>query len=230
MNEQSHLSRRKLAGMLISRALIVLSIMMVLILIPAGTLNFWQAWMLLLTLVLPSSSILVYFLFREPDLLERRMRFREKRAQQKKIIYLSYPVFLLTFILPGLDFRLGWSHMPPAVCVFADGVVLLAYCLFVMVIHENRYAGRTVVVDAGQTVITTGPYALIRHPMYVATTLMYVSIPLALGSYWSVLAAIWLIPFLVARILDEEKALIQDLPGYLEYTRRVRYRMLPGIW
>ena len=139
-------------------------------------------------------------------------------------------VLLAAFLLPGFDRRLGWSSVPVAVVMLADLIVLTRYGLFVLVLKENRYASRVIEVAEKQSVITTGPYARIRHPMYLAVLSMYILSPLALGSYWAVLPALLLIFVLVARIRNEEKVLMQELEGYREYLQRVRFRLIPGIW
>jgi protein-S-isoprenylcysteine O-methyltransferase Ste14 len=133
-------------------------------------------------------------------------------------------------MLPGLDKRFGWSNVPPLVVFLADGLVLFGYSLFFWVMRTNSYASRIVQVTAGQQVISTGPYAIIRHPMYFSTLLIYPFSPLALGSYWAMLPTFIIIILLVARILNEEEVLVRDLPGYAEYRQKVKYRLIPGIW
>ena len=149
---------------------------------------------------------------------------------QKRVINLSLLWFLLAFIIPGLDFRFGWSSVPVIVVLVAALFVLLGYIMVFLVFRENTYASRVIEVAKGQKVIDTGPYAIVRHPMYIGAIVMYVLSPLALGSWWAVLFALPIIPLLVVRILNEEKVLSQDLPGYVAYCQKVRYRLLPGIW
>ena len=198
--------------------------------IPAGTLNYWQAWVYLAILFLPMIGVEIYFLKHDPILLERRMQAREKTIEQKKIIRLTYPIFLITFLLPGFDRRFGWTHTPAVVIIAADIVVLLSYYFFFLVLRENSYASRIIEVSSDQRVIDTGPYALIRHPMYTAVVLLYLLSPLALGSWLAMIPTLLLIPLIILRALDEEKTLARDLKGYKEYMQRVKYRMLPGIW
>jgi protein-S-isoprenylcysteine O-methyltransferase Ste14 len=197
---------------------------------PAGTLRYWQAWTYLAILFIPMLGVLVYFSKRDPELLERRMRAKEKERRQIIITSLGTPVFLGIYLLPGFDRRYGWSSVPLIVVIAADILVLAGYALFVRVLKENSYASRIVEVEEKQKVITTGPYALVRHPMYLAIMIMYVLTPLALGSYWAVLPALSLILVLVARIRNEEKVLVEKLVGYGEYVQRVRFRLIPGIW
>jgi protein-S-isoprenylcysteine O-methyltransferase Ste14 len=158
------------------------------------------------------------------------MRMHEKESAQQKIIALSYLYFLAAFILPGLDVRFGWSNVPAWVSIFADVFVFTGYMIFVWVLTVNSYLSRTVEVDAGQKVVSSGPYAVVRHPMYFGVTLMYLASPLALGSYWALIPAIFIIPLLAARILNEEQVLLRDLPGYAEYRQKIKYRLLPGVW
>ena len=197
----------------------------------AGTLRYWEAWLFLGTLFFPMLFFSAYLIIKDPELVERRLRSKEKRSQQKLVIKLTALLWLVGFLIPGLDRRFGWSSVPTSVVVVADLMVLVGYLLFFLVLLENSYAGRTIQVDEGQTVITTGPYAAVRHPMYSGVTLMLLFAPLALGSWWAVLPLAISTPlFLVLRITDEEKAMLEELPGYEEYTQRTKYRLIPGVW
>ncbi|MCX6558829.1 MAG: isoprenylcysteine carboxylmethyltransferase family protein [Candidatus Aminicenantes bacterium] len=196
----------------------------------AGTLNYWQAWVYMAILLVPMFFVVVYFLRKSPDLIERRMRMKEKEPAQKAIIKWSYPFFLAAYIMPGFDRRYGWSAVPPWLVIVADAVVLASYLLFVRVMRENRFLSRVVEVDRKQEVIRTGPYAVVRHPMYAAVMPMYCVGPLALGSFWALLPAAVIPVVLVARIRSEEKVLGRELAGYSEYCQQVKYRLLPGIW
>jgi protein-S-isoprenylcysteine O-methyltransferase Ste14 len=197
---------------------------------PAGTFRYWQAWLYIIMMLIPMSGVFAYFIKKDPELLERRMKAREKERRQKIILSLSTPFFLGIFLLPGFDRRYGWSTIPIIVVIAVDMVILAGYGLFVRVLMENRYASRIVEVGEEQTVITTGPYTVVRHPMYVAVGIIYILSPLALGSYWAELPALFVILVLVARILNEEKVLLAELPGYREYMQRVRFRLIPGVW
>ncbi len=229
MNER-HLTHDELKKMVIQRFLIVIVILAAMFFLPAWTFAYWEAWLYMAILIIPMFFVGSYLLKNDPDLLERRMRMREKRAEQKLIIQLSYPLFLLAYLLPGFDHRLGWSNVPPAVVIIADSLVFLGYGLVFLVFRENRYASRIVEVDQEQEVISSGPCAIVRHPMYVGTLLMYCLSPLALGSYWAVIPAVLIIPFIIARILTEEATLAKELKGYPEYMQKVKYRLIPGIW
>ena len=198
--------------------------------LPAGTLAYWEAWVYMGTLFVPLLFGAAYLFKNAPDLLERRMRTGEKEPEQKLILRLSVPIFSLVFLLPGFDRRYGWSAMPPAIAIAADVMVLLGLALFALVLKENRYASRVIEIEKEQKVITTGPYALIRHPMYLAALLIYVFSPLALGSYWAAIPAVLLIFILAARIRNEESVLLRELKGYREYTDQTKYRLLPGVW
>lgn len=198
--------------------------------IPAGTWNYWQAWIYMALLLIPMGLVLSYLLKNDPELLERRMRTKEKEKKQQSIILLSYPVFLAAFLLPGFDRRYGWSSVPFWLVLIAEFIVLAGYLIFFRVLKENRFLSRVVEVDRDQRVIDTGPYAVVRHPMYAGILPLYLFSPLALGSFWALVPGALLIPVIVARILDEEKVLARDLPGYADYRRRVKYRLIPGLW
>lgn len=207
-----------------------LPLVVLIVILPAGTWAYWQGWMYLATLFVPMFLIIPYFMLTDPELLKRRMRMREKEATQRKIIGLSYLYFLTAFILPGLDVRYGWSQVPPLVSIIADLFVLAGYITFVIVMKFNSYLSRVVEVDADQKVVSNGPYGIVRHPMYAGVSLLYLASPLALGSYWAIIPAVFIVPLLVARIRNEEEVLLRDLPGYAEYTHQVKYRLVPGLW
>ena len=198
--------------------------------IPAGTLAYWEAWLYMAVLLGPMLLLVPYLLRNSPQLLQRRMQMRERQSAQQAIIGVSSIFFLGIFVLPGLDQRFGWSSVPPLVVIAADVLVLLGYGLTIRVFLENEYASRSVEIQEGQRVISTGPYAHVRHPMYAAVILMVLASPLALGSYWAALLGLIVIPILVARIANEELVLARDLPGYAEYRQKVRFRLVPGVW
>jgi protein-S-isoprenylcysteine O-methyltransferase Ste14 len=200
------------------------------VLLPAWKWDYWQGWLYLLILYIPIFFVLYYLLKNDPALLQRRMRMREKESVQRRIILLSLVYFLVAFTIPGLDVRFGWSNVPAWVSLVADVLVLIGYMTFVWVLMVNSYLSRTVEVEAGQKVVSTGPYAIVRHPMYAGISLMYVATPVALGSFWALIPALFIVPLLVVRLRNEEQVLLRDLPGYAEYTQKVKYRLLPGIW
>jgi protein-S-isoprenylcysteine O-methyltransferase Ste14 len=196
----------------------------------AGTVHYWQAWVYLSILFGLVTAGMIYLYVRDPDLLERRMKAKEKERAQKRLRALFTPVLLAIWIVPGLDARWGWSSVPAAVVVLADAAFLLGYLFFFRVLKANSYGARTVEVEQGQAVITTGPYAIVRHPMYSAILLIYLASPPALGSYWALLVVLPL-PFVLAlRIRNEEEVLVRDLPGYEAYRQRTKYRLVPYVW
>jgi protein-S-isoprenylcysteine O-methyltransferase Ste14 len=157
------------------------------------------------------------------------MRTREKEPGQSLIVKLGW-VWLLALLVPGFDYRFGWSHVPTALVLAADVLVLLGYIGFFLVLRENSYASRVIEVDEQQKVITTGPYAIVRHPMYAAISVLWAFTPLALGSYWATIGGLLIVPILVARILNEEQVLTRELAGYADYMQKTRFRILPGVW
>ena len=198
--------------------------------LPAWTFNYWQAWVYML-IILVSMSILARYLYKhDPELLERRMRTKEKHNTQKLVIALSFLSFLPVFIIPGFDIRFGWSNVPWVVVIIADVLVLSGYLLFVLVLITNSYASRVIEVEKGQGVITTGPYAIVRHPMYLAMFILCTFSPLALGSYWAIIPVVLLVVLIQVRITSEEQELLENLKGYEEYILKTKYRMVPGIW
>lgn len=211
-------------------ALLVLGLA-ALVFIPAGTLAYWQAWVFLTAVLAPMTAVLIYLAKCDPRLLERRLQAREKEPPQKLILKFGGVFFAALIVVPGLDRRWGWSRVPPVVVLAADAVFLGAYLFVFRVFKVNSYASRTIEVVPGQKIITTGPYALVRHPMYLGSLILDFAVPLALGSFWSLLAYLPL-PFIFAlRIRNEEEVLMREFPGdYGEYRRNVRFKVLPGLW
>ncbi len=197
---------------------------------PAGTFNYWQAWLWLAILFLPLMGMFLYLIKRDPALLERRVRTGETRPEQRRIIALSSLYLIFIFLVPGFDKRFGWSSVPVWLILLADVFVLVAFLLNFLVIRVNSYASRVVEIQEGQKVITTGPYALVRHPMYTSIILIMLATPIALGSTWGVLPNIPFIFLLAARAKNEEELLVDELTGYREYMQKTRYRLFPGIW
>lgn len=227
-NSQS--SQSELVRMVFARFLGAILVLSVVFFLPAGTFAYWEAWVYLAILFIPMFFVVIYLLKNDRELLARRMKVREREAEQKLIIKLSYIPFLLAFLLPGFDKRFGWSNVPVGVVVLADILVFLGYGIVFLVFRENRYASRIIEVEQEQTVISSGPYAIVRHPMYLGSLLLYILSPLALGSYWAVIPAVLIVPIIVARIRNEESVLARDLNGYQEYMQKTRYRLIPGIW
>jgi protein-S-isoprenylcysteine O-methyltransferase Ste14 len=199
----------------------------------AGTTDYWQAW-LFLACYFAASLVVSFWLARnDTALLERRMRggpFAEGERSQKIIMAITSLGFVALLVVPGLDRRFGWSSMPGSVAILGDLLLLLGWLGILAVFRANSYAAATIQVTSGQTVISTGPYALVRHPMYAAALVMLLGIPVALGSWWGALVVVALVPALGWRLIDEERLLLRDLDGYAEYRRKVRWRLIPYIW
>lgn len=208
----------------------VLLVLGLVLFVPAGTLDYWEAWVYCAVLVIPFAFVATWLLNNNPELLARRIRFREKEPAQKRVIEVSRLVFLIAFIIPGLDHRFGWSDVPVGAVLASNALVFLGYVLVILVFQTNTYASRVVEVEQGQKVISTGPYALVRHPMYLGTGIMFLATPLALGSYWALPVFLMLPCVLVYRIRNEEEVLLRELAGYQEYMQKVRYRLIPFIW
>ncbi len=196
----------------------------------AGTFRYWQAWIYLSLCFGAVTAVMIYLYLKDPGLLERRMKAKEKERAQKRVQALFAPISLALWIMPALDVRWGWSSVPVPAVILADVLFLSAYLLFFRVLQANSYAARTVEVERGQSLITTGPYAVVRHPMYAAILPIYLASPVALGSYWGLLGALPLLFILSLRIHNEEAVLRRDLPGYEAYAQRTRYRLIPFIW
>ena len=228
--ENQEYSRKDLNRMVYPKFVSALIVLPLIFMLPAGTWRYWHAWVYTLILLTPMFLLMQYMIMNQPELLVRRMQFREKENTQKKIIMLSYIPIVLAFLLPGFDYRFGWSHVPVWLVIVSDVLVVAGYAVTIWVFRENQFASRIVEVEEEQKVIDTGPYAIVRHPMYVGVLIMYVFSPLALGSFWAVIPALFIIPVLVVRAVDEEKVLSKDLAGYEEYKLKTKYRLIPGIW
>jgi protein-S-isoprenylcysteine O-methyltransferase Ste14 len=196
----------------------------------AGTMKYREAWAYLITISIPMTFFGIWMFRHNPRFLERRMKTEEKRKTQKLIQKAGALPFLLVYLLPGLDKRFGWSDLPFSITLTGLALVLLGYLMILYVFLTNSYASRVVEVEEEQRVIATGPYALVRHPMYVGIIFFYGVTPIALGSYWAMIPSLLIIPILVFRIKDEEKELLEKLMGYGEYTQKVKYRLLPFVW
>jgi protein-S-isoprenylcysteine O-methyltransferase Ste14 len=221
---------RNLKRMILMRIAVLPFAFGALFLIPAGTFRYWQVYLYFATLLAPMVYVISYFMKNDPRFLARRMKMKEKQAEQKKIILFAYIPYLAGFLIPGFDHRFGWSDVPVYWVIFADLMVLLSYLLVIRVFKENSYASHIVEVEKGQVVISTGPYGVVRHPMYTGILVMMLATPVALGSWWA-LIAFSMMPFVfVLRIQNEEKVLSEQLPGYQDYCRKVRYRLIPFLW
>ena len=207
--------------------------MAALLFIPAWTFNYWQAWVLLAVYFASSLAITLYLVKKDPKLLERRMRggpAAEKMPAQKIIMSFASLGFICLVIFPALDHRFAWSHMPPHMALAGDVLVVLGWLAIFFVFKENTFTSATIELAPDQRVISTGPYALVRHPMYAGALVMLLGIPIALGSWWGLLVIVMMMPALVWRLFDEEKFLARNLPGYVKYQREVRHRLIPQVW
>jgi protein-S-isoprenylcysteine O-methyltransferase Ste14 len=212
---------------------VTLAILLACLFIPAGTFDYWQAWVFVVVFEGSAQTLGIYFIIHDRKLVERRMKIgpvAEQRPAQKLVSALFMLGFVGFVVLPAFDHRFGWSPVVPVVSVIANAVIVLSFVLFFVVMQSNSYAASTIRVEAGQPVVSTGPYAYVRHPMYSGALLLLLAMPLALGSWWSVLLVVPFFPVLVWRILDEEDFLRKDLRGYAEYMQSVRSRLVPWVW
>ncbi|VEB34094.1 methyltransferase family protein [Legionella cherrii] len=208
-------------------------VLLALLFIPAGTLNYWQGWVYMAVLMSASAAYSVYLAKHDPALLKRRTEAGiayEKEPAQKIIMFLLFVSCTVLIVLPPLDVRFGWSLVPRYVSFIGDVLVVFSFYIFYLVSKVNTYAAANIRVEEGQKVITTGLYGVVRHPMYLGAIFLFIGTPLALGSWWTLLWVPVLLSILVARILNEEKILARDLPGYTEYQKKVTTRLLPFIW
>ena len=220
----------KLLANAVTKFVLGLLLVAVLLFIPAGTVHFWNAWALICALFIPMFLAGSFMLFKAPELLRRRLNAREKQTGQRGLIALSGLMFAAAFVLAGLGYRFGWYMLPRIVSVQGVGWLLIGYGYFALVLMENEYLSRTVEVQEGQRVVDTGVYETVRHPMYSATLVIFLAMPVILGSVFSFVIMLGYIPIIVARIRGEEALLEQELEGYREYERKVRYRLIPHIW
>ena len=214
----------------VSRFFAGLLIVGLLLFLPAGTLRYPQAWILIGILFVPMFTAGLIMMKKNPELLKKRLNVREKETEQREVILFSGLMFLAAFILAGFSFRFGWLMLPFSVSIIVAIIFLAAYALYAEVLRENTYLSRTVEVQEDQKVIDTGLYGIVRHPMYMATVLLFLSMPLVLGSLISFLIMFCYIPIIVKRIRNEEQVLAEGLTGYEEYRKKVKYRLIPFIW
>ena len=201
-----------------------------LIFLPAGTLGYTYGWLFIGLLFVPMLIAGFVMLVKAPDFLRKRLDAKEKQATQKGVVAFSGLMFIAGFAVAGLDFRFGWSTMPAWVIIAASVLFLVAYALYAEVMRENAYLSRTVKVEEGQTVVDTGLYGIVRHPMYAVTILLFLMVPLVLGSWYALLAFALYPAIILVRLKDEEDLLTKELPGYEEYKQKVKYRLIPYIW
>jgi protein-S-isoprenylcysteine O-methyltransferase Ste14 len=201
-----------------------------LLFLPAGTFNFWQAWLFIAVLFVPMFIAGIILMIRQPDLLRKRLDAKEQQQEQKWIVALSGLMFIAVFVVAGLNRRFGWFLLPDWAVYIATAIFLVAYAMYAEVMRENVWLSRTVEVQENQQVVSTGLYGIVRHPMYAATLLLFLSMPLVLASPWSFVIMLIYIPIIALRIRNEEQVLERELKGYTEYKQRVRYKVIPFIW
>lgn len=207
-----------------------LLLVMLLLFLPAGTVNYPNGWLFIALLFLPMLLLGIVLLLKAPELLEKRLNVKEKAEEQRQVVAGSGLVFLAGFLLSGLDFRFGWSRLPGWLVMLAAVLLLLSYGMYAEVMRENAWLSRTVEVQEGQKVVDTGLYGIVRHPMYTATILLFLSIPLVLGSFWGFVVFL-AYPLLIAKRIRQEEALLErELEGYSDYKQRIKYRLIPFVW
>ena len=220
----------KLAVQAVVKFILGLVFVGVMLFLPAGSLQYRNGWLFICLLFVPIFLLGVVLMIKAPSLLEKRLNVKEKEEAQKEIVAVSGLFFFFGFVVAGLDFRFGWSQMPQWVVIAASAVLLISYGLYAEVMRENAYLSRTIEVQEGQKVVDTGLYGIVRHPMYAVTVWLFLSIPLVLGSWWSLLCFVPYPVLMALRIRNEEQVLEQGLAGYEAYKKRVKYRMIPFIW
>ena len=202
----------------------------ILIFLPAWSLHYWQGWLLMGILFVPMFVAGLVLLAKNPDLLRKRLNAKEQEAEQKTVVKLSGLLFIIAFVVAGLNWRFGWWVLPDWAVWVAAGLFLASYLLYAEALRENTFLSRTIEVQENQKVIDTGLYGIVRHPMYMATTILFLAMPLVLASPFSFLIMLGYIPVIAKRIKNEEKVLEEGLVGYAEYKKKVKYRILPFIW
>ena len=200
------------------------------IFLPAGSFAYINGWIFIGLLFSPMILLGIILLVKSPSLLEKRLSAKEGEKTQKGVVAVSGLLFVAGFVVAGLDFRFGWSHVPAWAVIVASVILIVSYALYAEVMRENAYLSRTVEVQKGQYVVDTGLYSIIRHPMYAVTVWLFLSIPVVLGSWWSLLCFTPYVAVIIVRIFNEEKMLTAELNGYAEYKKRVKYRLIPFIW
>ena len=201
-----------------------------LIFLPAGTLSYTYGWLLVSLLFGPMLIAGFVMLSKSPEFLKKRLDAKEKQGTQKGVVAFSGLMFIVGFVVAGLDFRFGWSKMPLWVTIVASALFLVAYALYAEVMRENAYLSRTIKVEQGQTVVDTGLYGIVRHPMYAVTLLLFLAMPLVLGSWYALIVFAFYPAIIIVRLKDEEELLTKELPGYAQYKQKVKYRLIPFIW
>ena len=221
---------KKLFFQALSKFIIGFIIICALLFIPAGTLDYPNGWIFIALLFIPMFFAGIIMLFKSPDLLRRRLNAKEEEDEQKTVILISGIIFLLAFILAGLNFRFGWFKLPTVVIIIASVIFLIAYIMYAEVLRENEYLSRTIEVSENQKVVDSGLYGIVRHPMYTSTIFLFLSMPLVLDSIFSFIVMLVYPIIIIFRIRNEEKVLENELIGYKEYKEKVKYKLIPYLW
>lgn len=222
--------RNKLSLQALTKTIMGFVFICVLLFLPAGTFHYWNAWLFMAVLFVPMIILGIVMLFKSPDLLKKRLDAKEKEGEQKWVVALSGIMFMAAFVVAALNFRFSWHSLPDCVIWISVAMFLFSYLMYAEVIRENAFLSRTIEVQENQKVIDTGLYGMVRHPMYFATIILFLSIPLILGSLISFFIMLAYIPIIAIRINNEERVLEKGLKGYKEYKQKVRYKLIPFIW
>ena len=222
--------KNKLSLQALTKTIIGFVFICVLLFLPAGTFHYWNAWLFMAVLFVPMIILGIVMLFKSPDLLKKRLDAKEKEGEQKWVVALSGIMFMAAFVVAALNFRFSWHSLPDCVIWISVAMFLLSYLMYAEVIRENAFLSRSIEVQENQKVIETGLYGIVRHPMYSATIILFLSIPLILGSLISFFIMLAYIPIIAIRINNEERVLEKGLKGYKEYKQKVRYKLIPFIW
>lgn len=230
MSKTTNLDKKSLAVKAIIRFLSGLLIIGCFLFIPAGTFNYWNGWLFIGSIFIPMIFVLIYLLIKDPELLEKRFKTKEKEKEQRFIQKIGIAPTIIGFLLPGFDYRFNWSNVPMWLVVIATILVVSGYILFIIVMKQNSYASRVIEIQQNQKVIDYGLYSKVRHPMYLAAIIIMLSSPLVLGSYYALISMALYPLIIIFRIKNEEEVLKKGLAGYDEYLKKVKYRLIPLIW
>jgi len=224
------MDRKSLLRLVSTRFLMGIILIGAILFLSAGSLEYWNGWLFLVALVIPMSGTMRYLLKNAPELLAKRMRLKEPQKKQRAIVKVASLFMLIAFIMPGIDYRYQWSDVPFWLVMASLLLFEIAYALFIVAMTQNSYASRVVEIQEGQKLIDTGIYSVMRHPMYMASILLYLAMPLLLGSYYALIPMAVTCAEIIARIKNEEDVLKAGLAGYKEYTQKVKYRLIPFVW
>ena len=214
----------------IIKVLLGILIIALLLFLPASTINYWNAWLLMMLLFIPMFLAGIVMMIKSPELLKKRLNVKEKQGKQKQVVLFSAIMFIAGFIVAGLNYRYGWIMIPNIVVIISSIIFVLSYILYAEVLRENKYLSRTIEVQENQKVIDTGLYGIVRHPMYLVTIFLFLSMPLILGSLYGFFIFLIYPLIIIKRLLNEEKFLKKELDGYTDYMKKVKYRLIPFIW